>query len=220
MEKNTRTKNILLVVLLIAVLTLSISYAALQQTLTINSEAVIGGKNENWNIRFTAASCSGTGYGTVEHGFNATNTTSLSGLVAKLRTPGDSVVCQLTVENLGTINADLNSFTLQQGNLTYTGTTGDSKTSDEAAANGKVLVTLKYATGDADAGKTPHTKNSAQASDDTNDVIQAPKQGETRVTSRNMTLTFTLDPTLTADTMPENDVTISGYNVVFLYQQI
>ena len=44
MEKNTRTKNILLVVLLVAVLTLSISYAALSQNLYINSQAIVKGK--------------------------------------------------------------------------------------------------------------------------------------------------------------------------------
>ena len=41
MEKNTRTKNILLIVLLVAVLTLSIAYAGLSQYLYINSQTVV-----------------------------------------------------------------------------------------------------------------------------------------------------------------------------------
>ena len=55
MEKNTRTKNILLVVLLVAVLTLSISYATLSQYLYINSQATIAGRSSSWDVKFTAA---------------------------------------------------------------------------------------------------------------------------------------------------------------------
>lgn len=220
MEKNTRTKNILLVVLLIAVLTLSISYAALQQTLTINSSAVIGGLSSNWNVKFTAASCHGTGNGTVQTQFTTTETTALTGLVAKLKAPGDSVVCDITISNLGTLNADLSSFTLQQGNLTITDSEGHtSGSADVTAANGLVTTTLVYASDDAITAARGLAPKSAGAG---NDIIQwnNPNAQTTPVTERKITLTFTLDPNATASTMPTNDVTISGYNVVFLYQQI
>lgn len=224
MEKNTRTKNILLVVLLIAVLTLSISYAALQQSLTINSSAVIGGKSTNWNVKFTAASCHGTGYGTVETPFSTTETTALSGLVAKLRAPGDTVVCDLTISNLGTLNADLSSFTLQQGDLTITDSQNNTNqgngpySADVTAANGLVTTTLVYATDD---GITAARGLAPKSAGTGNDLIKAADTNHPEyVTQRKLTLTFTLDPNATIATMPTNDVTISGYNVVFLYNQI
>ena len=205
MEKNTRTKNILLVVLLVAVLTLSISYATLSQYLYINSQATIAGRSSSWDVKFTAASCSGTGYATVTQQFSGTNTTSLTGMQATLRAPGDSIVCELTVTNAGAIDATLDTFTLQDGALTYTDHDGNNSGPDITAVSGQLVYSLKYATGDAEAGNQPD--GSAATVDD--DLAHSQ--------SRNLTLTITLPSTIT--TLPENDVTISGFATTFLYVQ-
>lgn len=205
MEKNTRTKNILLVVLLVAVLTLSISYATLSQYLYINSQATIAGSSTSWDVKFTAASCSGTGYAAVNQQFSGTNTTSLTGMQATLRAPGDSVVCELTVTNAGAIDATLDTFTLQDGTLTYTDHDGNHSGDDITAVSGQLVYSLKYATGDAEAGKQPD--GDATTVDDDLDSNE----------SRNLTLTITLPSTIT--TLPENDVTISGFATTFLYVQ-
>lgn len=205
MEKNTRTKNILLVVLLVAVLTLSISYATLSQYLYINSQATIAGRSSSWDVKFTAASCSGTGYATVTQQFTGTNTTSLTGMQATLRAPGDSIVCELTVTNAGAIDATLDTFTLQDGTLTYTDHDGNHSGADITAVSGQLVYSLKYATGDIEAGNQPD--GSATTVDD--DLAHS--------ASRNLTLTITLPSTIT--TLPENDVTISGFATTFLYVQ-
>lgn len=198
MEKNTRTKNILLVVLLIAVLTLSISYAALSQYLYINSSATVGGKSTGWNVAFTDVTCAPTGYAAVTTDFTSTATT-LSGLVATLKAPGDSVVCHIDVTNGGSIDAKLSTFTLQDGTLTYTGS-GAAKTADEALINGKLVYTIVYDDEDDDAGEVP-------AADDTLAV------GDTRY----LKLTIAYPDTETE--LPENDVTVSGMKTTFLYVQ-
>lgn len=205
MEKNTRTKNILLVVLLVAVLTLSISYATLSQYLYINSQATIAGRSTSWDVKFTAASCSGTGYATVTQQFTGTNTTSLSGMQATLRAPGDSIVCELTVTNAGAIDATLDTFTLQDGQLEYTDHDGNHSGADITAVSGQLVYSLKYATGDAEAGNQPD--GSVTTVDD--DLAHSQ--------SRNLTLTITLPSSIT--TLPENDVTISGFATTFLYVQ-
>ena len=205
MEKNTRTKNILLIVLLVAVLTLSISYAALSQTLYINSTAVIGGSNTNWKILFTSANCSGTGYANVTQQFSGTNSTVLSGLIGTIRAPGDSIRCNLTVSNQGSIDATMSDFTLQDGSLTYQGTTGDTKTSDEQKVNGKLVYTLVYATGDTEATHTPDG-STATVNDDL-----------AHGASRDMVLTITYP--LTETELPVNDVTISGFKTTLVYTQ-
>jgi len=213
-EKNTRTKNILLVVLLVAVLTLSISYAALSQYLYINSSAVIGSASTSWNVAFTAVSCDEIGYAKVTTPFNSPSAqapaTTLSGLVATLKAPGDSVVCDITIKNQGAIDATLSTFTLNAGTVTYTGT-GSSKTADETLTNGKLIYNVVYAQGDKSAGLVP----GAQGADDT---LPAPVQNDATVVSeRHVTLTIGYPATETA--LPENDVTVSGLSTTFLYIQ-
>ena len=205
MEKNTRTKNILLIVLLVAVLTLSISYAALSQSLYINSQAVIGGTSTNWDVKFTAANCSGSGYATVTSQFSGTNTTVLSGMVGTFRAPGDKITCDITVSNAGQIDATMSTFTIQDGSLTYTGT-GASKTSDETLVTGKLQYSLKYDHEDALAPDGIPDGQTATVNDDL-----------AKQTSRNMVLTITYP--LSETSMPVNDVTITGFKTTLLYVQ-
>lgn len=215
MEKNTRTKNILLVVLLVAVLTLSISYAALSQYLYINSTAVIGSQSTNWNVAFTAVSCAPTNYAEITTPFNspsaASPATTLSGLVATLKAPGDSVVCDITIKNQGTIDAVLSTFTLNAGTVSYVGTAGDSKTADETLTNNKLIYSIVYAQGDTSAGLVP----GAQGADDT--LPHPVANDPTVISERHVTLTIGYPANETS--MPENDVTVSGLSTTFLYIQ-
>ena len=215
MEKNTRTKNILLIVLLVAVLTLSVAYALLSQTLTITSQATVGGKSNTWKVLFTAATCVPSGKATVEQQFSPTTTTSLSGLQATLRAPGDTVVCSITVSNQGAIDATLDTFTLQGGTLAYKTTGGqDAPAGDQAKANGLITYSLVYASNDSDSG----SRGKAPKSTGTNNDLLAPISPATSV-DRQLTLTFTLPGTVTESDLPDNDVVISGYTTTFLYKQ-
>ena len=213
MEKNTRTKNILLVVLLVAVLTLSISYATLSQYLYINSQATVAGSSTSWDVKFTAASCQGTGYATVTQQFSGTNTTSLSGMQGTLRAPGDSIVCELTVSNAGAIDATLSTFTLQDGQLTYTDHDGGhdpAQSTDIAAVSGNLVYSLVYASDDAVTAARGLAPDGAGSGTTVDDDIE-------HGGNRKLTLTITFPSSVT--TLPVNDVTVSGFATTFLYIQ-
>lgn len=199
MHKNNRRDNILLIVLVVAVITLSIAYATLTQYLYINSQAVISGQNAGWRVEFTAASCSATGQAGIVHDF-VMDATNLTGLSYRLNAPGDSIVCNITVTNNGTIPAKLSSFILQDGNLTYVGS-GANASNDVTLVQNKIQYSIVYATGDANAGSAPAT----------NDTLPVG-------VSRNLVLTATL-PTTGISSLPDNDVTVSGFKTTFLYVQ-
>ena len=202
--KNERTKNILLAVLLVAVVTLTIAYAALTATLTINSQAVVGGQDTNWKVKFVkrsasqSAICTATGTAAVTHDATLTDTL-ISGLVATFKAPGDSVTCTFSVTNEGQIPAKLSSFVLGNTSLTYTGS-GDDKTADETLVTGKIQYSVTY-DGDTDyASAQPATDNTLPVG-----------------TTRPVKLTMTYPSTETS--MPKNDVTVKGFSSVFNYVQ-
>ena len=197
MSKNEKIKNILLIILMTALISLSIAYATLTQYLYINSQATIKGVDAGWKVEFTAATCHATGNAAITHDFNLSST-ELSGLVYKITAPGDSIVCNVTVSNNGHIPAKLSSFTVQDGNLTYVGT-GASKTADEAIVNGKIQYSIVYAEGDPRAGQAPTM----------NDFL--PVGGY-----RNLVLTATYP---VGENLPERDVVVSGFKSTFLYVQ-
>ena len=215
MERNTRAKNILLIVLLVAVLTLSVAYAFLSQTLSITSQATVGGKDANWNVRFTAATCTASGNATVDAPFSPTNTTSLTGLAATLRAPGDYINCEITVENLGTIDADLTTFTLNAGNITYTGS-GATKTADEAKANGLLTYAITYSENDV----VTAARGQVPGNGTVDDSLPAPDTSQQNARSyRNIRLRITLPTSVTDADLPNDDVVITGYSTTFLYEQ-
>jgi len=204
--KNERTKNILLAVLLVAVVTLTIAYAVLSATLTINTTAIVQGGSNNWKVEFVktateadAAHMTCVASGNAEVTTQPTiNSTSFTGLVATFKAPGDSVVCKWNVENNGSIDAYLKTFTAP-GTLSYEGT-GTSKTSDEAAVNGKIQYSLTYDPSGVITGETSSTGDALNHSQD-----------------RGLILTITYDANAT--TLPVNDVTVTGINYTFLYEQ-
>lgn len=202
MEKNGRFKNIVLVVLLIAVLTLSIAYAVLSVSLNITSSATIKGTNSSWKVLFTSASCTASGYAETTASPTVSGTT-VSGITATFKAPGDSVTCNITVANQGVIDAKLVSFAAQDSNstITYVGTS-TTKTADETLTNGKIVYSIKYASTEASG-----YANRAPAADDTLNAS----------TTRDLVLTMTYPSTETS--MPTNDVTVTGFKTVFDYEQ-
>lgn len=196
--KNEKTKNILLGVLLVAVLTLTVAYASLSANLYVRSTGKVEGASTNWKVEFTEVSCTASGYAAVTHTLDL-NATELSGLIATFKAPGDSVECTFNVENKGQIAAKLQAFTAQGGTLTYTGT-GTTKTADEQLVNGKIVYSLVYGSTDAKAGQAPAA----------NDALAVGQ-------SRPLKLTMTYPSTETS--MPQNDVTVSGFESTFLYVQ-
>lgn len=197
MQKNEKSRNIMLAVLLVSVVSLTIAYATLTQYLYINSETVVSGTSSSWDVRFTAATCQATGNAAIIHDFNM-DATNLDGLISKFNAPGDTIVCNIKVTNNSVVNAKLSTFTIQDGQLTYTGS-GTTKTADETLVNGKFQYSIVYGTGDANEGQAPTV----------NDTLNS---GVTR----DLVLTITYPSTAT---LPENNVTVGGFKTTFLYVQ-
>ena len=104
-------KNIVIAGLLIAVLCLSVAYAAFATTLTINGSAEIVG---DWKIVITDISPAATGTanaGTKDTDYGV-NTDEISAFFnADLLAPGDSITYTVTVKNEGSIAAKIDDAT-------------------------------------------------------------------------------------------------------------
>jgi len=205
---NEKVKNIVLAVLLVAIVALSIAYAALSATLIINSQGIVKGGTNNWKVEFVKTAtevdaahmtCVPTGYATITTQPTITST-NFSGLAFELKAPGDSVVCKWNVENNGQINAFLRTFTKPNDNeLTCTGS-GDAKTADETLVCSNINYTLTYdPSGAITAGDST-----------TGDVLNVNQD-------RGLILTITYGNNQSS--MPQNDVTVTGFNTTFIYEQ-
>ena len=205
--KNEKSKNILLAVLLVAVVTLTIAYALLSTTLTINAQATV--KGANWDVHFqnksgvspvcTASSRDGAASTTASVTQPPTiDSTSFTGLEVEFRLPGDKVVCTWQVTNAGSIDAKLATFT-KPSTYTYTGQASDSavKTADEGKVSGHINYTLTI-DGNAPVAGT--------------DVLPA-----TSGNTKDVVLTIEFDPNATQ--LPTNDVIVTGFDTTLVYEQ-
>jgi len=197
MRKNEKTKDVLLLILLLFLISLSIAYATLTQYLYINSGSTITGLSAGWSVEFTAVTCRATGRASITQDFTMTPT-RLSGLKSKFIAAGDSIICDVRITNSGYVDAKLGTFTVQDGNLTYTGS-GDTKTADEAIVNGRLQHSIVYATGDVREGLVPAMEDPLPAG-----------------TSRNLVLTIKYPE---GSPLPENDVLVEGLTSTFIYVQ-
>ena len=103
---SDKKKNYLIVALFIAIVAMSIGYAALAQVLTINGTANIDAK---WDISITDIEVLNQVGATDKQLPTHTNTTATFNV--DLAYPGSSSTYLITVENKGTINAKLSEIT-------------------------------------------------------------------------------------------------------------
>lgn len=141
---ESKHKNVLIVALLAVVLVMAVGYAALSQTLTINSKATIdqgSAEDPNWKVAFdkskttevreTAGATGSTPEGTINFtdDYNAT-------ITAEFDAPGDTIVYTFTVQNYGNIKASLSAPTISlQGGE-------DSDPSDTVVKNNNMTFTV------------------------------------------------------------------------------
>lgn len=148
MERERSFKIITISALLIAIISLSIGFAAYTETLTINGNAKIS--PELWKVQFTKdgknvgelnATLTGRAKVTTEATVAAS---TISGFKATLKSPGDSVTYNFEISNLGDLDAKLTAFTL--GTLSCTPSIGSKATQQQATAICEDLIyTLTYA---------------------------------------------------------------------------
>lgn len=154
-----KTKNILIGVLIVGLVSMTVVYAALSQTLNINGSAQLQNKSSSWNVHFTDIE---SGTKVVPHGYASSASTTLSYDTATTKVtlpkvtfnaPGDSIDYYFDVINDGDITAKLQTvgtFTIPTG--TFSGTDNSGKTAAEYTAY--ITGTLKDASGNALAAGT------------------------------------------------------------------
>ena len=111
MEKERRTKALVVVVLLIVVAGLTIAFAALSATLNINGTAYLdaakwGIKFENLSSPTKIGSATTTGTAKIEESKSA----EITGINVSLLNPGDKVTYTVDLVNEGTINAKIDNI--------------------------------------------------------------------------------------------------------------
>ena len=113
---NDNRKTIILIILGIVIVSISVAYAALATSLSING--TISSPSVNWDIHFINFSSSSTPSHTLSGETNtgeiksvSTSGTAIENLKAELKKPGDSIVYTFDIKNFGSLNAKLDSFT-------------------------------------------------------------------------------------------------------------
>ena len=119
------TKTVVIVGILIAVIAMSVAYAAFASNLSVTGTAKI---DTNWDVKITSIEVTDTTGQARDNGASTTkvNDGGLSAIFdCTLTQPGDSITYTVTVENKGNINATLKSGTYKlvtpDNNLTPSG---------------------------------------------------------------------------------------------------
>ena len=210
--ENKGFKIAAIVALCVAVAGLSVAYAALSQTLKINSTAKTGSLDASWNVRLdtTNAECKVVGTQKSDKTNAGSITVEPSGLTATvenvvLGAPGDKVQCTFTAKNTGDMDATLASVTYEgatpEGAISaVTGTEGDTKVADEGLVKSDVTYTLS--TDEEGASKVQLTPNTTLAK-----------------TSGTQQYYITFEYKDTAVNMPASPVTIGPISHTFTYNQ-
>lgn len=132
MEKERRIKILSLVALVVAVLCLTVAFAALSTTLTINGTAKVDAAT--WDVHFENPTCEDAGmeendectshfkegFSYLEEGAGKVNknptidVTTISGIDATITKPNDTVRYNFMMVNNGTINAKIDSISISK----------------------------------------------------------------------------------------------------------
>ena len=194
MEKQRKVKTLSIVALIVAVLGLTVAFASLSQTLTINGTAKV--ETATWDIKFanlSAATKTGAAEVTTEPTLQD-DSTALKTFAIKLTKPGDSVTYTFDVKNSGTIDAIITGIVPETIKPVCTGVSATN-----AEADAKIICDgLTYSLTYTDDGKAVAK----------NDTLAA---GETK----NLTLKLAFE----SDSLPTDDVNISGLDIALTYGQ-
>lgn len=134
MEKERGFRIIAVIALMVAVVGLTVGYAAYSSTLKITGAASVD--PSSWNVKFAYKTGSSlvaavTGKATMETEATLSDT-QVSGFKATLKAPGDSITYNFVVTNTGSLDAVLSTFTM--GNISCAPATGSTAKTDEATA--------------------------------------------------------------------------------------
>lgn len=204
MEKERGTRTLAVVALLVAVVGMTIGFAAFSTTLNIQGTGKV--KASKFSVIFSNLDTPATRTGSANEVTAPTiqaGSTVISNYNVELTAPGDSISYTFDITNNGTYNAAITGITMagkNEATLTVTGT-GETATADEAKVRPKLEYTLKYAEG-------------PKAGQDVAIGDELAKDATVKVT-----LTLRYVPFDDQTLLPENDVTISNLGVSIVYGQ-
>lgn len=142
MEKDRGIKTLSVIALIIAVIGLSIAFAALSTTLIIDGATKLD--SASWDIHFENLSAPTITGNAKELKRPTLSTTSIIGYEVALTKPGDSVTYEFDVKNAGSINAMIGSFAKQKMSCTSNNTDAIKKQKDEEIACNNITYELRY----------------------------------------------------------------------------
>ena len=195
MEKDRKTKILAVIAIIVAVISLTIGFAAFSTSLSIEGTGDV--KASSWKVRFEnlqPVQKVGTAVETTAPTINS-NDTSISNFDVSFTTPGDSVSYTFDIANNGTFDAEITSINIPTPTCQGTG-----ETAEEDATN--VCENLEYKLTYTDGGATL-----AQT-----DTLN---KGE----KKNVTLTLTYKDTITEEELPQDNVDISNLGISIIYSQ-
>lgn len=190
MGKDTFGRGIALIALAFAVLGVSVAFAAMSQTLTINGTATV---SPAFSVKFanlSAPTLVGTATVTTAPTLTATH---IGNYAVKLMQKNDSVTYTFDIKNTGTINASLSTLTKAIPTCTGTATDTTQAATDATTVCGNLTHALTYT----DSG-------TAVAA---NDTLAAG-------TTKNVTLKISYN----SDTLPIDDVNVAGLDITLVYE--
>ena len=193
-RKSINYKIALIVALIVSTVAITIGYASFSGALKINGDATVN--HSSWIIKFTnlaEANLLGTAE-EVNPPEISENGTTLSGYNVKFTTPGDSVSYTFDVANEGTFKAKITSLDISTPICTGN---GENAANDAANVCNHLLYTLTYSDG---------------TSLSVGDILNSE-------TSKSLILTLTYKDDITAEELPNNDVTVSNLSVTINYGQ-
>lgn len=112
---NKKSKNVLLLVVLIAIIGIAVGYAALSQTLVLNGTATVKGATD-WKVHFAEGTVVNADAVGVTEPKISLATDKLTGTFSATLEPGASVSYRVTVVNEGTIGAKYNGVEVVENN--------------------------------------------------------------------------------------------------------
>lgn len=112
---NKKSKNVLLLVVLIAIIGIAVGYAALSQTLVLNGTATVKGASD-WKVHFAEGTVVNADAQGVTDPTIVLAGDQLTGTFGATLEPGASVSYKVTVVNEGTIGAKYNGFAVEENN--------------------------------------------------------------------------------------------------------
>lgn len=196
MEKERKIKILSLVALIVAVLGLTVAFAALSQTLTINGTASVD--SATWDIHFenlstgkTSGDASVVTEPIIKDSADGKKSTVIGDYNVVLTKPGDGIAYTFDVTNVGTIDASLAILTKS---LKPVCTSNSNVDADAKIVCDGLTYTLTYT-----------------------DTGTAVSQGDNL--DKGMTKNLTLKLDYNSNELPSDDVTISGLGITLNYEQ-